>query len=78
MNGFVKSSTIIAIVLLSASIAYAAGDNLRPAGGNAIHPDPLHGKDNAMTHATNDTATDAISKEKEDKLHKARQLRPLR
>lgn len=76
MNGFVKSSTIIAIVLLSATVAFAAG-TLRPAPSGGIHPDPLHGKDNAVTHATNDTATAAISKEKEDKLHKARRLRPL-
>lgn len=77
MNGFVKSSTIIAILLLSATVAYAGDLRPAPSGGNAIHPDPLHGKDNAVTHATNDTATAAISKEKEDKLHKARRLRPL-
>lgn len=75
MNGFVKSSTIIAIVLLSATVAFAAG-TLRPAPSGGIHPDPLHGKDNAVTHATNPTARDAIgeaiarevSREEQDKL----------
>jgi hypothetical protein len=75
MIGFVKKSTFIAIVLLSASVAYAGDLRPAPSGGNSIHPDPLHGKDNAMTHATNDTATAAISKEKEDKL---RRLRPVK
>lgn len=75
MIGFVKSSTILAILLLAATVAYAGDLRPAPSGGNGIHPDPLHGKDNAVTHATNDTATTAISKEKEDKL---RRLRPVK
>lgn len=68
MNGFVKSSTVIAILLLSATVAFADG-TLRPApsGGNGIHPDPLHGKDNALGHVVengNQTAYDAVDKDK--------------
>lgn len=75
MIGFVKKSTFIAIVLLSATVAYAGDLRPAPSGGNAIHPDPLHGKDNALQHVTNPTARDAISKEQEDKLRK---LRPVK
>ncbi len=75
MIGFVKKSAFIAILLLSATFAYA-GD-LKPVheGGNNVHPAPLHGNDNALQHVTNPTAREAISKEQEDKIRK---LRPVK
>ena len=79
MIGFVKSSTIIAIVLLSATFAYAGDLKAVHEGGNNMHPVPQHGKVNALDHVTNDTAraaiNEAISREEADKLRK---LRPVR
>lgn len=75
MIGFVKSSTILAILLLSATFAYAGDLRPAPSGGNGIHPDPLHGKDQALTNVSNPNAIEAISKEEEDKLRK---LRPVK
>jgi hypothetical protein len=78
MIGFVKSSTIIAILLFSASVAFAAGDNLRPAGGNNMHPAPGHGQATALTHVTNPAAVEAIGevgKETKDDKEKLRILR---
>ena len=60
MIGFVKSSTVIAILLLSATFAYAAGDlHKAPSGGTNMHPD---GKSNALSHVpvANETARAAI------------------
>lgn len=75
MIGFVKRSTIVAIVLLSATFAYAGDLRPAPQGGNNLHPAPQGGKETALTHVTNQTAIDAITKEKEDKL---RRLRPVK
>lgn len=76
MNGFVKSSTVIAILLLSATFAYAGDLKAVNQGGTNMHPD---GKSNALNHATNDTARAAIgesmAREEADKLRK---LRPVK
>jgi hypothetical protein len=72
MIGLVKSSTLIAILLLSANLAYAGDLKAVHEGGNNMHPAPQSGKDTALTHVTNPTAREAISKEQEDKLRKLR------
>lgn len=70
MIGFAKKVSIIAIVLLSASVAYAGDLRPAPSGGNDMHPAPHDGKETALSHVTNPTAREAISKEQEDKLRK--------
>ena len=77
MIRFVKSSTIIAILLLSATFAYAANDlKAVNQGGTNMHPAPRDGKQNALEHVTNPTARDAIgeaiAREDADKLRKLR------
>jgi hypothetical protein len=81
MIGFVKSSTIIAILLLSATFAYAGNDlkAVNPgAGGTNMHPD---GKSNALSHVpvANETARaaieEAIARKEVDKL---RRLHPVK
>ena len=75
MIGLVKSSTLIAILLLSANLAYAGDLKAVHEGGSNVHPAPLHGNDNALQHVENTTARAAISKEQEDKI---RRLRPVK
>ena len=77
MIGSAKKLAIIAIVLLSASVAYAGDLKAVNQGqsGNNVHPAPLHGNDNALQHVANPTAREAISKEQEDKIRK---LRPVK
>ena len=81
MIGFVKRPTIIAVLLLSATFAYAAGDNLRPApsGGSNMHPAPQGSKDTAIEmvtlHAQSPAALQAVTKEREDRL---RRLHPVK
>ena len=79
MSGFVKKSTILATVLLSATFAYAGDLRPAPQGGNNMHPAPQGPSDPALQNGnvTNETAIAAISKEKEDKL-KLRRLRPAK
>lgn len=76
MIGFVKRSTIIAILLMSANFAYAGDLKAVHQGGTNVHPD---GKANALNHATNDTARaaigEAMAREEADKL---RRLRPVK
>jgi hypothetical protein len=80
MIGFVKSSTIIAVLLLSATFAYA-GNDLKAVheGGNNMHPAPQGSKDTAVEmvgqHAQSSAAIEAVSKVQEDKL---RRLRPVK
>ena len=75
MIGFVKSSTILAVLLLSATFAYAGDLKAVHQGGTNVHPAPQHGKDQALTNVNNTTAIEAISKEEEAKLRK---LRPVK
>lgn len=82
MIGFVKSSTIIAILLLSASFAYAGDLKAVTPGGTNMHPD---GKSNALNHVpvANETARDAISEaiareEAREEADKLRRLRPVK
>jgi hypothetical protein len=75
MIGFVKSSTILAVLLLSATFAYAGDLKAVHGGGTNVHPAPLHGNDQALTNVSNPTAIEAISKEEEAKLRK---LRPVK
>ncbi|HEV8645720.1 MAG TPA: hypothetical protein VGR01_09135 [Burkholderiales bacterium] len=79
MIGFVKSSTIIAILLLSATFAYAGDLRPAPSGGNNMHPAPQGSKDTAVEmvgqHAQSSAAIEAVSKVQEDKL---RRLRPVK
>lgn len=81
MIGFVKRSTIIAILLLSATFAYA-GNDLKAVheSGTNMHPAPGHGQATALTHVTNPTAVEAIGevgKEPKDK-QQLRKLRPVK
>ena len=78
MIGFVKGSTIVAILLLSATFAYAGDLRPAPSGGGGITPAPQGSKDTAVQqvqNANNQTAAEAVSKEEEDRL---RRLRPVK
>jgi hypothetical protein len=75
MIGFAKKSTFIAILLFSATVAYAGDLRPAPQGGSNMHPAPQGSKDTALLHVTSQTAIDAINKENEDKL---RRLRPVK
>jgi hypothetical protein len=79
MIGFVKRSTIIAILLLSATFAYA-GNDLKAVheSGTNMHPD---GKSNALTHVpvANETARAAIGEAiVREEARDARVLRPVK
>jgi hypothetical protein len=79
MIGFVKSSTIIAILLLSATFAYAGDLKAVNPGGTNMHPD---GKSNALSHVpvANETARTAIGEAiaREEAIEEADKLRKLR
>lgn len=77
MIGFLKRSTILATILLSATFAYAGGLTPAPQGGNNLQPAPQDGKETALAHVTNETARAAISKEEGDK-QQLRKLRPAK
>jgi hypothetical protein len=78
MIGFVKKSTILVAILLSATFAYA-GD-LRPApggqSGDNMHPAPQGSKETGMEHA-NENGLASVMKEKEEN-DKLRKLHPAK
>lgn len=75
MIGFVKSSTIVAILLLSATFAYAGELKALPRGATNVHPD---GKSNALGHVENGTARAAIDEAIDrEEARKAGVLRPV-
>lgn len=79
MIGFVRSSTIIAILLLSATFAYAGDLKAVTGGGNDnMHPAPGHGQATALTHVTNPKAIDAIGEVGKEEKDKIRKLRPVK
>jgi hypothetical protein len=73
MIGFVKKSTILVAILLSATFAYAGDLHQVPGGqdGDKIHPAPQ-----GEAHA-NENGLPSVMKEKEDK-EKLRKLRPAK
>lgn len=79
MIGFVKRPTIIAVLLLSATFAYAGDLRPAPSGGNNMHPAPQGSKDTAIEmvtlHAQSPAALEAVTKERGDKL---RRLHPVK
>ena len=78
MIGFVKSSTMIAILLMSATFAYAGDLKAVPAGGNNMHPAPGHGQATALNNVSNTKALDAIGEVGKEEKDKIRKLRPVK
>lgn len=72
MIGFVKRSTILAILLLSATFAYAGDLKAVHGGGTSVHPAPQGsketGKQMVSEHAQSTAAVEAVNKTKDGKL----------